>query len=324
MSLINIEVATNALGLEKPAHALVKAISKGIGAALYPWQKARETRADLGAFSAWRSELAKIEIGSAQLDLGLADRTELRLRLDSERFQSNREAIAKEGIKAFKALTADHRLENPPEIEDEWLDQFWRHAETIAADDLRSLWGRVLARQAAGSTRVSARTLSFLSTLSRQEAYWIEAVARVAIGCMEGHRRAFSVINSMSYFGDNGSFQQRDGSDDAHKAEPVLAILTETAQWGDLDSIGVLSQTGWAYEALLPISNNGAHLTIGGKNYIIKNGLKRVEDHLASGQLRLGSGMKFSSLGSELLAIVDVQPNPELFPPLIVLWKASA
>ena len=29
MSLINIEIATNALGLEKPAHALVKGIVRG-------------------------------------------------------------------------------------------------------------------------------------------------------------------------------------------------------------------------------------------------------------------------------------------------------
>lgn len=309
MSLVNIDIATNALGLEKPAHALVKAIVKGIGATLYPWQKGRSTRADLEAFAAWQRELANLKSGSAELDLNLSDRTEIRLRLEGERFQANREAIAKEGVKSFKSLPESERAGDPDEIEDEWLDQFWRYAETISSEDLQSVWGKVLARQASGKSNISARTLSFLSTLSRQEASWIEAVAKVTIGGLQDHRRVFSLVNSMNYFGSSGSFEPRNGSEYAMSAEQHLASLSHTAQWSDLDSIGVLAQTGWAYETLLPISDKGAHLTIAGKSYIVKSGTESVAGHLSEGKLRFGSGLRFSNLGTEVLSIVDVEPD---------------
>ncbi|QQR39155.1 DUF2806 domain-containing protein [Devosia rhizoryzae] len=309
MSLINIEVATNALGLEKPAHALVKAIAQGIGATFYPWQKSRETRADIDAFAAWKHELSKLGTGTAQLDLSLSQRTELRLRIEEERFQINREAIAEESVKAFKSLPIASHDQRSAEIDDDWLDHFWRHAERVSVDDLRTLWGKVLARQAAGATNISARALSFLSTLSRSEAALIEAVAEVAIGSLDGHKPAFALVDSMAFLADSGSMKDRAGSENARINDLGLQHYAHANQWSDLDAIGVLSQSGWAYEAFLPVSDKGAHLSIGKQKYLICDGLVRVHDALVAGQFRFGSGMKFSPLGAELLSIVDVQPN---------------
>lgn len=309
MPLVNIEIARNALGLEKPANTLVKAIVRGIGSALYPWSRNRTTKADVAALAEWRRALQELDNQSAELDLSLSERTQLRLVHESERFQANREAIAVESVRTFKALPPNSAKDDPEEIDEEWLNLFWRYAESVSSEDLQSLWGKVLARQASGASPVSKRTLSFLSTLSREEAFWIESMAQVTIGCVEGSKPALAVISSMSYLGDPGSFATRTGSAKAQQLEPRLAQLACTGRWGDLDSIGVLSQTGWAYEAMLPISNKGAHLTVAGHPFVIEDGSEKVADNLANGYFRLGSGMRLSSLGEELLRIVHVEPN---------------
>ena len=309
MALINVEIARNALGLEKPANTLVKAIVRGVGSALYPWSRGRTTKADVAALAEWRKALQELEDQSAELDLSLSERTKLRLIHDGERFQANREAIAVESVRAFKALPPNNEINDLEDIDEEWLNLFWRYAESVGSGDLQSLWGKVLARQASGTSPVSKRTLSFLSTLSREEASWIEALAQVTIGCVEGSKAAFAVISSMSYLGNTGSLATREGSLEARQLEPQLAQLTCTGRWGDLDSIGVLSQTGWAYEAMLPISSKGAHLTVAGRPYVITDGSVKVAINVAGGYFQLGSGMRLSRLGEELLGIVHVEPN---------------
>ncbi|MFC2950628.1 DUF2806 domain-containing protein [Marinicaulis aureus] len=90
------------------------------------------------------------------------------------RQQLNREKICK--------AAAEEIGENPPtkdaadSIDDDWLEQFSRHAEKVSSEQMQRLWSKILAGEIKTPGRFNFRTMDFISKLSRQEATLISSV----------------------------------------------------------------------------------------------------------------------------------------------------
>src|SRR6266496_1267824 len=107
-----------------------------------------------------------------------AGRAYMRLRAEKERHQESRENVGYFALLERQLLLSEGTNENDSiEIEPEWLHRFWRLAQDINSEDLQSLWGRILARKAAGIGGISGRTLEALSLL---EGWEVEQFTRVA------------------------------------------------------------------------------------------------------------------------------------------------
>src|SRR5258705_4572132 len=59
------------------------------------------------------------------------------------------------------------------EIDDDWLNLYARMAEDKTSEELRSLFGKILAGEIRKPGTFSLRTMQFVSTLSREEAHRI-------------------------------------------------------------------------------------------------------------------------------------------------------
>ena len=112
---------------------------------------------------------------------------------EKARKQINAAAVAVEAVDALKALpppidqsgsaeaTSDSGEAAEP-IDEDWMNQFVRFAEDASSDDLRQLWGRVLAGEIRQGGSFSRHTLRFIAELDKQTAANCEFAAQRLIG----------------------------------------------------------------------------------------------------------------------------------------------
>jgi hypothetical protein len=122
-----------------------------------------------------RLRLAQADVAEQQLR-GMPNGGDALLRdllEEKARKQINAAAVAVETIDALKALpapTPEEMAAAPEEesekrIDDDWMNQFSRFAEDASSDDLRQIWGRVLAGEIRKAGSFSRHTLRFIAEL---------------------------------------------------------------------------------------------------------------------------------------------------------------
>lgn len=182
---------------------------KGIGGLLQPWQIRRTGRAAIEVKRLEMLELAQAEHDVASIRAGqrtlladgrladvsaplLAGLEEKQVTAGAQVLQPAAETALRLSVadamrreinvtRAVLAAEADLQSDaaSPPDNEptEDWLFRWRDHAATTSADELTSLWGKVLAGEVRAPGRFSLRTLDFLKNLSQREALAIERVA---------------------------------------------------------------------------------------------------------------------------------------------------
>ncbi|WP_274426635.1 DUF2806 domain-containing protein [Chelativorans sp. YIM 93263] len=155
-----------------------KAISRLLGAgveipAAWLEQKAQAIRDETDARRTVMEELA-----AKSVELGLEDRQLLERGLDNllgrvYREQRNRDAIARQVVEELESNPAPETSEGP---RDDWLDLFESYASRASSENLRSLFGKILAGEIRKPGKFSPATLHFASMLDLQTAQMIDAV----------------------------------------------------------------------------------------------------------------------------------------------------
>jgi len=296
-SLIAIQ-ASDILGVGKIGVALIEAISAGIGKWWEPKHYHRVGEAERLNFRNWVAEVQQAGLSSSQADLTLSERALIRLTANEMHRQSNREGVASSAIECFKqevSPSSNGPIEaEPPKIDIEWLDQFWRLAQDVSNEDMQTVWGRILSRQAAGTGSYSARTLHTLSMLSKSEASLLEKMATVTIS---GLPDGIDAIMTHFHFGfQNYATKQADDQ------LTLAAGILNTALFG---SIGILIESGWAH-GIHVTSQDPALLKIGAKKFEIRGTSKLAKPpHL----LPIGSGYAYAPVGKEIISLVRTVPN---------------
>ncbi|MCX7567127.1 DUF2806 domain-containing protein [Sulfitobacter sp. F26169L] len=155
-----------------------KAISRLIGAAVEIPAVALEgvvqgIRDKSDARSQISQAIASRAAETAANDPDIMDRAIQTMLARSYRVQKNKDAVA--------TIAIEELSENPPPANsegpsDDWLNKFERHAEDASSDDLRIMFGKLLAGEVRRPGDVSAATLTFISNLDSDTAKLIQRV----------------------------------------------------------------------------------------------------------------------------------------------------
>jgi hypothetical protein len=296
-ALVNI---TDALGLSKPATRLVEAIAAGVGEWAYPTTLKRRTAAEISAFKSWAREFRKEGIPIAAGELELGERAALRLTTQEIRKQENREAVAVQAVEEFKILPSSE-IDAPQDPE--WLDRFWRLAESVSSDDFQSLWGRILARQTTGASTFSARALETLSMLSRSEAELLEKLAPRTIKLDTINGPTACVLQSLcqrSYAVDYA------GEHAWANCETAFAATHGNSHRDTLGPIGIMVEDGWAYEAVARTLEGVCEFGVADRRYRLSG----CPAYGKVGGFYFGAGVRYSAVGSEIMELIRAKPNP--------------
>lgn len=186
-------------GLSEPLTRLIEVISKGAGAVAGPYlvkknaeAKAHEIKVISDALNdvATKNNLpvvysdGEIEVWQKPEDktlildaAGVDSRAEKRIDYQSRKEQENLEAVTSA---AAAELASDISVPSDSPDED-WITRFFKYAEDISADQMRELWGRILAGEIRAPGTYSLRALDFVRNLTKADAALLENIGKHAM-----------------------------------------------------------------------------------------------------------------------------------------------
>ncbi len=164
--------AVAAVANSNAAAKLVETVSAALGKAMSPYHRRRDARAEADALVI----LAEGRVAAQEIEHRALERL-----LDTEvRRQENIEAIVEKARIALPdAVTAEP-------VSSDWSARFFDVCQDVGDDEMRSLWGKILAGEVTKPGSYSLRTLRALQHLAKDEAQDFEVICA-------------------------GSFKQRDG-----------------------------------------------------------------------------------------------------------------
>jgi hypothetical protein len=299
---------TDILGVSGVTDRLLTFVERGIGPLGKPlvdrWRN-RNQRKDLSLeIRALRDE----GLVPAGAELTLDGRAAARIAFERIREQDNREAVAVEAIEEFRQFgdeEASHK-EALLDAEPEWLDHFWNLAGRVTSADRQALWGRILARSAAGRL-TSARALTLLSMLSGEEAHELERLAGFICSYQIGDGFADAGIMTEIFFAPGVA------PSGLQEVNARLLKLANSPFFQLFGSIGLLVEGGWAWSAHPKPEGGVVRLAIAGKKYRIVSAERAVapgsfEIH---GFVIIGQGQGLSPIGREITSLIKAQPSTE-------------
>ena len=157
-------------------------------------------------------------------------------------------------------------------LDDDWLNYFEEYAEKASTEEVRKLWGRVLAGEIRNPKTYSLRALRFLSELDRETARLFERVSKNRLNDL-----AITRLDSLS-------------------GKPLLEAL-------ELEEVGLLQDVSTGISRTFDADGDGK-ITISLPGYIVQFKPKN------STSFRLNL-IKISKVGQELLSLLEPPPYGE-------------
>ncbi|AYL55901.1 DUF2806 domain-containing protein [Citrobacter freundii] len=258
MSLIDLSLS----GLSEPGTKLIEKVSDAIGVLYEPTRIRKKAKAEA---EAKRTEL----ISKLELE-GIEKRAVERFLKRETKRQENIENIT---MQAAQSLS---ETDNVSDIDEDWIEAFFRECEDINDEQMQMLWGRILSEEAKSKGSFSRRTLKLLSTLSKEEA------------------------NLITYF---GKFVWQ-----ASNLTPILLTdengNTEGITFNELsvlDSLGVIQQ-GIGYS--LTFGNKKGRIGYYGMAFLVEF----QSDDSSTWNLQIGTAL-LTPIGQELMKICGSTPD---------------
>lgn len=191
------------------------------------------------------------------------------------------------------------------EISDDWLNAFEKEARQKSSNEMKLLFGKILAGEIQNPSTFSIRTLRLLSQLDNQAAQLFHNLCSLSISQqIDGHVIDARVV-SLSGNAAHNSLQKYGLSFGAlNILEEYGLIISDYNSYMDYHM--AIAQ---ARNVALPITYNGEIF-----------GLVRENETTPINEFRV-NGVSLSSSGRELLNIVDVTPNQAYFDELTKFFK---
>lgn len=288
-------------GLSEPLTKLVEVLGSGMGALYKPIGIRREANAQADAIrllgkaqqevdASRMQAIAAAEVRNKLLmteaNLQIEERAQIRLEHREVRRQGNLEAIAEAAVTHLPEQVSNEK------VDEDWKTRFFNIAEDVASSEMQDLWGRILAGEVARPGSYSLRTLEVLRNLSKSEA---EAFQKIRYLADDGGR----VIKATE------SSKLDDFGIDFNK----ILKLREAGLLVDGDMLST--------ELTIPEDKDFIAIGYNGKALMIKPNEKTVK------KLSLKVYM-YTGAGTELMSLIDPQPNVEYLKMLAVSYKNIA
>ena len=162
---------TISTGLEKPAVALIEALSSAAGVLYEPKRIRKKAVAEAHATVEVNKILALGEIDNKDL----IERAANRFIEKAVHQQENIEAVIENAIPLLEDKA------KPENIDKDWLNRFVDGAEKVSNDDARKLWSKILSGDANKPGSYSIRTINTLALVGPSEANMIRDLANLTL-----------------------------------------------------------------------------------------------------------------------------------------------
>ncbi|GEO83371.1 MULTISPECIES: DUF2806 domain-containing protein [Alphaproteobacteria] len=302
------------LGAGKVVSALIGPITQGVGKLLTPGQRRRDNNALQKIFHSWDDAFNAKGYRVKGAELSIAERADLRLTVENVMHQANREDVAIAAIEHAEIDTAPVDPAIPPP-DFAWISRFWSIAEKVTDEDIQRFFGMVLSRRATRRSNVSARSLEFLSLLSREEAKALERIASLTIAMSDQGAPNWGVLNRFSLPVSGSKF----GSE--HPLNARVAMYVQPLEQRLFGSLGVFIEDGWAHGFYYWKSGPGKFsFQIGTRSFSVLASSKDLNDE---GSFSLGSGVGLSPLGRELVSLIKTPADQGYIEIVIEAMNAS-
>lgn len=287
-ALVDIKItATDLAGLGRAGERAVDAIAAGVGPTVRHWLNTVFQRVEQGATKRWLETARSAGLTPTELEYrSVEGRTDLRIKAEHLRQQESREAISAYALRELPILRDQGKIANDPApVESEWLNRFWRLAQDISRDDLRSVWGRLLARQTTTADQVTARTLDALSLLD---------------GYDISHLERWASLQFIDAVGQPGViyYVALDRSEEQLRLNPLCQQLQAHVGMDVLAHFGTIGLTGSTpFEPVIPFYPTRTEIRIGADRFW----MRYTREPRASAKLY---GISFSRTGREIVSLI--------------------
>lgn len=138
-------------------------------------QVASEIRDDTSSATTISKALAKEASKSISAHPELVDRALAAHVSDAVRKQENREGVARVAI---DDLSQSPPPPNAPDVDDDWMNKFQHYAEEATSEQLRQIWGKVLASEIRSPGTVTPKSMRVISEIDRETAELFNRICR--------------------------------------------------------------------------------------------------------------------------------------------------
>ena len=143
--------------IAKPIDTLINKISDAIGVLYEPTHMKRKAKAEIEIVK--MNSLAKFDLNDIE------NRAMKRLLHKETQKQENIESIIEQ------AVTNLQNDAEPEKLERDWLTIFFDKAENCSDQEMRTLWSKILSREANQHGSFSRKTLEVIATISKEDAH---------------------------------------------------------------------------------------------------------------------------------------------------------
>jgi hypothetical protein len=272
--------------LAKPADTLVARFCDGIGGIFRPIQIKRVAKAETAAETIrMRGEIDRIALVTSAAQSGdeLTRRAIGRMVEQEIRHQTNMEEIL--GI-AIANISADAK---PEALENDFVSAVFDKCKNVSDEDLRHLWGNIIAREANVPKSICRKTLDVVATLERSDA------------------ELFSKLGSFCFdFGGSKPFLTK-------AIEPILASHgLHFRELIHLSDLGLIQHNPVGFSQWRTLEDQCPELTLSGKEgHVVVRKNEPGTLAVDYGQARL------TRVGKELLNSIECEILPGVFDAVI-------
>jgi hypothetical protein len=161
----------------QPLEKLLDVISRAIGKIYEP--RAIRKEADAKAYEIKVIEKAKAEasVNKQEIEQDMLDRIEERIIHRELRKQKNIDAVTKIAAEQLK----DEKTVSSNPVDEDWAVRFFNIVEDVSDEQMRQLWGKVLAGEVKTPNSFSIHTIEFLKNMTKAEAELFSKIANYVI-----------------------------------------------------------------------------------------------------------------------------------------------
>lgn len=266
-------------GLSKPLEKGLGIIQSAVGAVFRPLMIRATGNAQADALKVLLPRLRQAGLSPEIAELSLSERTELRITLTETKRQENIEAICHATAEQLSSDEQTSAADVEP-IDVDWIFQFIGRAQDVSNEHMQSVWSKVLSGEIRRPGSFSIRAMHTLSLMTIREAEAFRKLCTVAFH--DGRDAGYILLRHDTY--------------DVNNLVPWEDFLL-------LCSIGLLYEEFWPATYEVDIVDGVGSLVIGGQNIIVR--------HPEAKKFDIGTKLRMTPVGRELMKLVDGAPDDE-------------
>lgn len=199
---------TDVLGISKPIEKLIETVAGAIGKIYEPIHITRMSKARaeevklLGeAIDCMKHLPVKYDAGDVVIDgmdcSELAKRAQCRVSLQELKRQNNIDHVVRY---AAEELCDKDEIESQP-VDPDWVARFFNSASDIGSDEMRQIWGKILAGEVNKPGSFSLRTLDVVRNMNQQDAELFTKIAPFLVFSRSGEKIISSSNELLAKYG---------------------------------------------------------------------------------------------------------------------------